>query len=35
MIWHYEFLGVDFHPTYSLCLEAQKYCDLVIAGYRK
>ena len=32
MIWHYESPGVNFHPTYLLCLEARKYCDLVITG---
>jgi asparagine synthase (glutamine-hydrolysing) len=32
MIWHYEAPGVNFHPTYLLCLEARKYCDLVITG---
>jgi asparagine synthase (glutamine-hydrolysing) len=33
MIWHYESPGVDFHPTYLLCQEAKKHCDLVIGGY--
>jgi len=34
MIWHYESPGVDFHPTYLLCQEAKKHCDLVIGGYQ-
>lgn len=33
MIWYHEIPGVDFHPTYLLCLEAKKQCDLVIGGY--
>lgn len=33
MIWHYESPGVDFHPTYLLCQEAKKHCELVIGGY--
>jgi len=33
MIWHFERPGFNFHPTYLLCQEVRKYCDLVISGY--
>ncbi|MGA7878791.1 MAG: asparagine synthetase B [Desulfoferrobacter sp.] len=33
MIWYYESPGVNFHPTYLLCREARKHCDLLIGGY--
>jgi asparagine synthase (glutamine-hydrolysing) len=33
MIWHFETPGLDFHPTYLLCQEVRKYCDVVIGGH--
>jgi asparagine synthase (glutamine-hydrolysing) len=33
MIWHFESVGHNFHPTYWLCRQAAPEIDIFVAGY--